>query len=129
MKDHHEKLLKMLQVQTKVREIDEHRQTIEEVKKDDNDEPEGLEVAGEAVAAMNDVHDMGARNANDFDLNERIQMLNSDQFRVFKMVSEHLHHQQRHEKGTCVCKHFKPLHTFISGVGGTGKSFLIETIR
>ena len=26
-------------------------------------------------------------------------------------------------------KTFKPMHTFISGVGGTGKSFLIETIR
>ena len=29
----------------------------------------------------------------------------------------------------CLCKDFKPLHTFISGVGGTGKSILIETIR
>jgi len=92
MKDHHKELLKMLQVQTKVCEIDEHRQTIEEVKKDDNDELKGLEIAGEAVAAMNNVHDMDACKANDFDFNERIDMLNSDQFRVFKMVSEHLRH-------------------------------------
>jgi len=119
----------MLQVQTKVREIDEHHQTIEEVKKDDNDESKGLEIAEEAVTAMNDVHDMDACKANDFDLNECIDMLNSDQFHVFKMVSEYLCHQQNHEKGTCACKEFKPLYTFISGVGRTGKSFLIETIR
>ena len=56
-------------------------------------------------------------------------MLNSDQLRVFTMVSEHLHHQKQHDTGLCVCKDFKPLHTFISGVGGTGKSFFIETIR
>ena len=61
--------------------------------------------------------------------NERIEMLNADQFCVFKMVIDHLIHQQKHEKGECLCKDFKPLHTFISAVGGTGKSFLIETIR
>ena len=53
-------------------------------------------------------------------------MLNADQFCVFKMVTDHLCHQQKHEKGECLCKNFKPLHTFVSGVGGTGKSFLIE---
>ena len=34
-----------------------------------------------------------------------------------------------HESGTCKCSVFKPMHMFISGVGGTGKSFLIKTIR
>lgn len=72
---------------------------------------------------------MDALKSNDFDLNKCIEMLNSDQLRVFKMVSEHLCHQQKHEKGMCVCKVFKPLSTFISGVGETGKSFLIKTIR
>ena len=129
MKGHHEKLLKMLQAQVKVREINEHREAVEEVKKDDENEPEGVEIAGEAVAAMNDVHDMDVNKANDFNLDKLIEMLNSDQLRVFTMVSEHLHHQKQHETGLCRCKDFKPLHTFISGVGGTGKSFLIETIR
>ena len=129
MKGHHEKLLKMLQAQTKIHEINEHRETVEHVKKDDGNEPEGLQITGEAVAAMNDVHDMDANKANNFNLHERIEMLNSDQLHVFKMVSEHFHRQQQHKIGVCVCKDFKPLHTFISGVGGTGKSFLIETIR
>ena len=128
MKGHHEELLQMLKVQTKVREINEHRETVEDVKKDDGNEPEGLQITGEAVAAMNDVHDMDVNKANNFK-QELIEMLNADQSRVFEMVSEHLHHQQQHETGACVCKYFKPLHMFISGVGGTGKSFLIETIR
>ena len=52
-------------------------------------------------------------------------MLNADQFCVFKMVTNHLRHQQKHEKGECLCKNFKPLHTFVNGVGGTGKSLAI----
>ena len=75
---------------------------------------------------MNDVYDMDACKANDF--NAHIEMLNSDQFRVFKMVSAPSPSAIT-QKGACVCKDFKPLHTFINGVGGTGKSFLIETIR
>ena len=63
MKRHHEKLLKMLQAQVKVCEINEHREAVEEVKKDDENELEGVEIAGEVVAAMNDVHDMDVNKA------------------------------------------------------------------
>ena len=34
-----------------------------------------------------------------------------------------------HESGMYKCSVFKPMHTFISGVGGTGMSFLIKTIH
>ena len=78
IKGHHEKLLKMLQAQMKVREINEHHETVEDIKKDDGNEPEGLQITGEAVTAMNDVHDMDANTANNFNLHEHIEMLNSD---------------------------------------------------
>ena len=129
MKCHHEKLLKMLKAHNKVTKINNAREKFEDPKDDDKSEPEGVHISGEATAAMNDVHDIDSRASNDFDLHERIEMLNADQFRVFKMISDHLCHQQKHEKGECFCKNFKPLHTFVSGVGGTGKSFLIEAIR
>ena len=60
MEGHHEKLSKMLKAQNKVRNINEHREATEEIcsKEDDADEPEGLHIAGEAAAAMNDVRDM-----------------------------------------------------------------------
>ena len=56
-------------------------------------------------------------------------MLNEDQRRIFELVVDHLKHQSRHERNDCKCRDIKPLHMFVSGVGGTGKSFLIETIR
>ena len=37
-------------------------------------------------------------------------------------------HQKKHNDGLCQCD-LKPLHMFVSGVGGTGKSYLIETIK
>ena len=56
-------------------------------------------------------------------------MLNADQIRIFQMVTNHLYHQKQHKLGKCQCNDLRPLHSFISGVGGTGKSFLIDTIR
>ena len=95
MKCHHEKLVKMLEAHKKVIEINNDREKFEEVKNDGKNEPEGVPVTGEAKAAMNDVHDMDTRTSNDFDLHDRIQMLNADQFRVFKMVSDNLCHMKK----------------------------------
>ena len=89
-------------------------------------EEEGIKLVGEAEAAMHDVHDM---NYDTIGLSERIDMLNEDQRRIFELVADHLKHQSRHEHNDCKCRDIKPLHMFVSGVGGTGKSFLIETIR
>ena len=55
-------------------------------------------------------------------------MLSTDQRRVFDKIHKHLLHQQQHEANQCSCE-LKPLHMFLSGVAGTGKSFLIETIK
>ena len=75
---------------------------------------------------MHDVHDM---DYNTIGLSLHIALLNEYQRRIFEQVSGHLNHQCRHESNDCKCENLKPLHMFISGVGGTGKSFLIETIR
>jgi len=47
-----------LQAQIKVAKINEHRNTTEELTKEDKDEPTGLEIAGEAKAAMHYVNEM-----------------------------------------------------------------------
>ena len=83
---------------------------------------------GEAKTAMNDVLDMNVNSGNSLSLEDRIAMLNADQRRVFDRVKDHLLHHQRHETNECQCD-LKPLQMFVSGVGGTGKSFLIETIK
>ena len=54
-------------------------------------------------------------------------MLNADQWRVYDKISSHL--LQKHEKEECACTELKPLNMFVSGEGGTGKSFLIQAIR
>ena len=56
------------------------------------------------------------------------RMLNADQKRIFDKVAHHLLHQKEHEKEKCKCD-IKPLQMFVSGVGGTGKSFLIEAVK
>ena len=77
---------------------------------------------------MNEVFDVNVNSGDDLSLKDRINMLNADQRRMFDKIHNHLLHQQQHEANECSCE-FKPLHMFLSGVAGTGKSFLIETIK
>ena len=123
---HHEKLQQMLKEQVTVKEINEVRlNDIEVVKSEDNGE--GLHIRGEADAAMKDINDLQHTNyGGSICLEERVAMLNKDQVRVFHCVTDHLLHQKKHEVESCKCLDFKPLRMFLSGVGGTGKSFLIE---
>ena len=71
---------------------------------------------------------MNVRPSDYLTLEDRVGMLNADQRRVFDNIKTHLLHQKLHEDKECSCA-FKPLHVFVSGVGGTGKSFLIQTIK
>ena len=77
---------------------------------------------------MQDVVDMHDNAADTITLEERVDMLNADQRRVFEKVKSHFLNQQLHEGNKCQCN-LEPLRMFVSGVGGTGKSFLIETIK
>uniref|UniRef100_A0A1X7UDU8 ATP-dependent DNA helicase n=1 Tax=Amphimedon queenslandica TaxID=400682 RepID=A0A1X7UDU8_AMPQE len=85
---------------------------------------------GQIKDAMNDVRDKDT--GSHLTLKERESMLNRDQKRIFDDIKAHQLRQieyenskQEKEQSECV----KPLHMFISGVGGTGKSFLIEAIK
>ena len=77
---------------------------------------------------MSDVLDMNTNSFDKLSLEERVGMLNDDQRWIFENIKTHHYHQQRHEANDCSCE-LKPLRMFVSGVGGTGKSFLIETIK
>ena len=78
---------------------------------------------------MHDVLHLQQNESEGPSLDELVSSLNADRFPVYEHIKAHLEHQVLHERDLCQCKEFKPLHMFVSGVGGTGKSFLINTIR
>ena len=126
---HQKKLQRILQAQVNVKAIDDARQVEEAVSDGKEDPAEGLQIIGEAQAAMDDAQDLQFNCVNQLSLEDRMAMLNTDQMRVFNRLSSHLLHQKQHETDQCHCSAFQPLPMFVSGVGGTGKSFLIEAIR
>ena len=124
LSEHHEKLQALLKAQTAVKKINEARE------EEGVAAPPAEEDAffyGEAKAAMEDVFHLNELHTETVE--DRVAKLNADQLRIFTNINDHLCHQQLHENGKCSCTKHKPLCMFISGVGGTGKSFLIHTIR
>ena len=128
---HSEKLQRMLKANENVQKINEARQAEQEnlTVPEPVQEDEGPQVAGEATSAMHDVVDLQQNNESGPSFDVLVSSLNVDQSLIFRHVKDHLEHQVRHESDTCKCSDWKPLHMFISGVGGTGKSFLIKAIR
>ena len=122
---YHDKLQKMLKAQSNILKINEARQAdgVEEKVNKEDDDPQ---LMGEAKTAMKVVVEMN--NSDTLTLEDRITMLNDDQRRIFNQIKNHLFHQKQHEDNECQCE-FKPLRMFVSGVGGTGKSFLIEKTK
>ena len=119
----------MLLAQSKVKKINENRTREDNPSPTAEDNNEiGLQVLEEAQSAMNDVRDLQGARTKQVSLEECVSMMNKDQAHIFQKVKDHLIHQQRHETNACQCSHLKPLHMFLSRVGGTGKSFLIEAI-
>ena len=124
---YHGRLQKMLQTRANIKKINDAQQADGEEHKisERDDDPQLL---GEAKTAMKELFDMNAHPADTLSLKQRVAMLNADQRRIFDKVKDHLLHQQQHEADECSCD-LSPLRMFVSGVGGTGKSFLIETIK
>ena len=116
-----------------MRKINEARKTLAIEREESMEENRGMQVAGEAKCAVQEMHDLQSNQPSDISdsmsLDERASMLNSDQRRIFEDVKSVLLHQKLHEEGKCSCGDLKPLRHFVSGVGGTGKSFLIEAMR
>uniref|UniRef100_A0A1X7VG67 ATP-dependent DNA helicase n=1 Tax=Amphimedon queenslandica TaxID=400682 RepID=A0A1X7VG67_AMPQE len=86
----------------------------------------------EAVADIADMH----INVPNLTLEQRETMLNVDQKRIFDKIKSHLISQKEREdllenesSRLLRLDNIKLLRMFISGVGGTGKSFLIEAIK
>ena len=95
---------KVLQAQSNAKKINIARDTDgkEEntcANKDDN----GLQLMGKAKTAMKEVLDMNVNLDDTLTLNDRIDMLNPDQSRVFHEVKNHFLHQLMQEASECKC--------------------------
>ena len=110
-----------------LRKINEARKA-EISKNKENKEQDNMQILGEAKHAMKDIQDMNQKMPDSLTLQEQEKMLNADQKRVYDNIRNTLIHQKEHEEGQCLCD-YKPFTMFVSGVGGTGKSFLIEAIK
>ena len=116
----------MLTAASNVKGINEARLAdMEEKEAEEDKEPQLL---GEARTAMSEVLDMKASTPGQLTLDEGVGILNLDKRRVFDNVKAHFLHQKLHEANQCSCD-VAPLRLFVSGVDGTGKSFLIEAIK
>ncbi|XP_018403016.1 PREDICTED: ATP-dependent DNA helicase PIF1-like [Cyphomyrmex costatus] len=82
---------------------------------DDPDNPIGVQNIIQAGDAMQDFKDLGDKQ--EIDLSEMISKLNADQRRVFNRVTDTISSDK------------EILRLYVSGEGGTGKSFLIQTIK
>ena len=114
----------MLEATSKKKKIDEARKELEDGSKNNNDDEDGggLQIKGDLKLQLDPYPDP-------IELEARVSKLNADQRRVYDKITSHLLHLQRHEKQECACTELKPLNMFVNVVSGTGKSFLIQTIR
>ena len=126
--DYHNRLQKMQRSDQAVREqIDKRRKEIEQ---EDNataaeEIPDPIVHAySEAQEAMVEFEE-GLDNEDDVDVDAMVEKLNEDQRRVFDRVSSHL----REQCSSTDSSDLEALRMFVSGCGGTGKSFLIKTIK
>lgn len=104
-------------IESKVAEINEDREMV-----DDDDGPENpLDFEAVEVAnAMDDFQRINIAEEEDTDLHSMIAKLNVDQKRVFDMI---INKMDTTDNSADV------LRCFVSGTGGTGKSFLIKTLK
>ena len=128
--EYHEQLLRLQEADTKVREhISECWAEMQAEEQADTEDPSAAGplsyTCNEVVhEAMEEFHEMFKKPSND-DVEIMISKLNPDQLQVFKKVSSAIEAQINGAMdGAAVT-----VRLFVSGCGGTGKSFLIKAIK
>ena len=62
------------------------------------------------------------------ELNALVETLNPEQRKIYDKIINAVGHSVAHAIKECTCTSFQPLYLYVSGFGGTGKSYLIKAI-
>ena len=108
---------------------------VQNVDKQDNIERKCNDTTNEPVnlglKEFEDINSVKCMFDSEEELSSFVSTLNSDQLRIYNTITHRLRHQLDHECGKCSIKNYaanNPLLMYISGYGGTGKSYLIRAI-
>ena len=109
--------------------------TVKNVDKQDDVEREYNEHTNEPInlglKEFEDINSVKCMFDSEKELSSFVNTLNSDQLRIYNTITHRLRHQLDHECEKCSIKNCdanNPLLMYISGYGGTGKSYLIRAI-
>ena len=131
MKAYHDLKQKIVSSRQKIdHKVTKKMQQIEEEGLDS--EPE--EVESDDVSAldqvMNDFEEIN--NVGDISteaqLASLVETLNPEQRKIYDKITNAISHSIKHTIKECNCELFQPLYLYVSGFGGTGKSYLIRAI-
>ena len=125
--EYHEQLIRLREADSKVREHISERRAEMEAEETDSEDPPAMgplnyacnEVVHGAMEEFNDIFKKPDTNT----VETMIEQLNVDQMEVFKKVTCAIQAQANGTTDSTAVR------LFVSGCGGTGKSFLIKTIR
>ena len=135
MKEKYERKVSMKKMQE---EMEERANAQVPVNSQANCDNENDANADDDAVIADALKDFEAQNASssitsEEQLQERVQTLNSDQRRVYEKITSRLGHILDHKMGLCKdcpkdCPDNEPIHLYVSGFGGTGKSYLINSL-
>ena len=93
----------------------------EEVETDD------ISTLDQVMADFDDINNVGDISTEE-ELIALVETLNPEQRKIYDKITNAVSHSVAHAIKECTCKSFQPLYLYVSGFGGTGKSYLIKAI-
>ena len=79
------------------------------------------------MADFDDINNVGDISTEE-ELIALVETLNPEQRKIYDKITNAVSHSVAHAIKECTCKSFQPLYLYVSGFGGTGKSYLIKAI-
>ena len=95
-------------------------------------DPEEVEIddvsaLDQVMTDFKEINDAGNIKTEE-ELSALVETLNPEQRKIYDKITSAIGHSVAHAIKECTCQSFQPLYLYVSGFGGTGKSYLIKAI-